>query len=71
MRTLVWAYPRGSVGLYSLVLQAATALDLLPLAVAQVIYPRMAEKYGQTGRIQRLLGMTIKPIAVTGREWCS
>jgi O-antigen/teichoic acid export membrane protein len=65
-RTLVWAYlGAGSVGLYSLVLQAATALDLLPLAVAQVIYPRMAEKYGQTGRIQGLLGMTIKPIAVT------
>jgi O-antigen/teichoic acid export membrane protein len=65
-RTLVWAYlGDGSVGLYSLVLQAAAALDIIPMAVSQVIYPRMAEKYGRTGKIQGLLGMTVKPIAAT------
>jgi O-antigen/teichoic acid export membrane protein len=65
-RTLVWVYlGDSSVGLYFLVLQSAAALDILPQAVSQVIYPRMAEKYGRTGRIRGLLGVTVKPIAAT------
>ena len=65
-RTLVLAYLGfNSVGLYSLVLQAAQAVEILPAAVTQVIYPRMSEKYGRTGKIQGLLGMTVKPIALT------
>jgi O-antigen/teichoic acid export membrane protein len=60
--TLVLSYmgARG-LGLYAMVLVAGGALELLPLAVSQVIYPRMAEQYGRTGRLGDLIRMSIKP----------
>jgi hypothetical protein len=33
----------------------------LPTAVAQVLYPRMAEQYGRTARLGDLIRMAIKP----------
>ncbi len=65
-KTLVWVYTgeRG-MGLYYNVITAATMLELLPQAVSQVVYPRMSEKYGRTGKLQGLLGMTAKPMALT------
>jgi len=49
------------LGLYAMVLVAGGTLELLPTAVSQVIYPRMAEHYGRTGRVNDLVRMSIKP----------
>ena len=53
------------MGLYAMVAIAGSTLDLLPQAVAQVVYPRMAEQYGRTHQIAGLLGMAVKPMLVT------
>jgi O-antigen/teichoic acid export membrane protein len=49
------------MGLYAIVLMAGTTLDLLPLAVAQVAYPRMSEQYGRTENIHDVLRIARKP----------
>ncbi|MEI8372049.1 MAG: oligosaccharide flippase family protein [Planctomycetota bacterium] len=60
--TLVFVYlGEQGLGLYAMVLVAAGALELLPIAVSQVLYPRMAEHYGRTGRLGDLIRMSIKP----------
>ncbi len=53
------------VGLYSMVLMASTALDVIPIAVAQVIYPRMAENYGRNPNLRELILMARKPTLLT------
>ena len=65
--TLVWKYTgEQGMGLYYLVFNAALALDCLPQALSQVVYPRMAEEYGRTGKLQGLLHLAVKPMAATG-----
>ena len=60
--TLVLGYMgKEGLGLYAMVLVAGGALELLPAAVSQVLYPRMAEHYGRTGRLGDLIRMSIKP----------
>ena len=49
------------LGLYSLVIMASQAANLLPLAVSQIIYPRMVEEYGRTGKSRNCLRMAVKP----------
>ncbi len=51
-------------GLYKQVINVALPLELLTAAVAQVIYPRMSEQYGRTGKVEGLLRMTVKPVAL-------
>jgi O-antigen/teichoic acid export membrane protein len=64
--TLVLGYMGDNgMGLYAMVVMAVSTLELLPLAVSQVVYPRMAERYGRTGRMEGLLGMTVKPVILT------
>jgi O-antigen/teichoic acid export membrane protein len=60
--TLVYAYlgDKG-MGLLSIVLVIGGAAELLPSAVAQVLYPRLAEQYGRTGQLGELLRMCVKP----------
>lgn len=53
------------MGLYAMVLMAGTTLDMLPLAVLQVTYPRMAEQYGRTESIRDIIGMAMKPTLLT------
>jgi O-antigen/teichoic acid export membrane protein len=53
------------MGLYSIVIVANTTLEMLPMAVSQVIYPRMTQHYGQTGRLGEVLRMAIKPMLLT------
>ena len=53
------------MGLYKVAMQAVAPLELLPLAVSQVIYPRMAEQYGRTEQLDGLLHMTLKPVLLT------
>lgn len=65
-KTLVGAcMGEDSLGLYGMVVMAVGMVELLPGAVTQVVYPRMAELYGRTGTVHGLLGMTVKPILLT------
>ncbi len=60
--TLVLSYTgEQGMGLYAMVLMAGQAMELLPTALAQIIYPRMAEQYGRTGRLGDLVRMSVKP----------
>ncbi len=56
------------LGLYSLPIVAAGTMDLLPLALSQVIYPRMSEQYGRTHHLGDVMSMAIRPtiMAVAG-----
>jgi O-antigen/teichoic acid export membrane protein len=56
---------RRDMGFYAMVVVAGTTLEMLPLAVSQVIYPRMAEEYGRTHEIGGVLRMTLKPMLLT------
>jgi O-antigen/teichoic acid export membrane protein len=52
-------------GLYGMATTALTMLAMLPLAVGQVVYPRMSEQFGRTGRGRDLMKFVHKPIALT------
>ena len=56
---------RRDMGFYAMVVVAGTTLEMLPLAVSQVIYPRMAERYGRTHEIGGVLRMAVKPMLLT------
>jgi O-antigen/teichoic acid export membrane protein len=65
-QTLVLCYTgKTGMGLYAMVVMVITTVELLPLAVSQVVYPRMAEQFGRTGRFDGLARMTIKPMLLT------
>jgi len=53
------------MGLYSMVLMAGAALGLLPSAISQVIYPRMAEQYGRNESLDDVLRMAWRPMIMT------
>ncbi len=53
------------MGLYAMVLVAISALEVVPLAVSQVIYPRMAQEYGAGCSIRRLIRIAQKPMLAT------
>jgi O-antigen/teichoic acid export membrane protein len=58
----VWGFfGKKGLGLYYPATQACQAFEFLPLAISQVIYPRMAEQYGRTGSLKDLIPMTVKP----------
>ena len=50
------------MGLYAMVVVAGSTIELVPLAVSQVLYPRMAQEFGRTGQIRGLLRPTLKPM---------
>jgi O-antigen/teichoic acid export membrane protein len=61
--TLVLQYVgTAGLGLYALVVMAASTLQILPDAVGQVIYPRMALQYGRTGRMRDLVRSSLRPV---------
>jgi O-antigen/teichoic acid export membrane protein len=65
-QTLVrWYTGNAGMGLYAMVVVTITTLELLPISVTQVVYPRMAEQFGRTGRFDGLARMTIKPMLLT------
>ncbi|MEI6646563.1 MAG: oligosaccharide flippase family protein [bacterium] len=53
------------MGLFAMVTMASSAIELIPSAVSQVVYPRMAEQFGRNARVRSLLHMSWKPIIVT------
>jgi O-antigen/teichoic acid export membrane protein len=64
--TLVLKYTgtRG-MGLYAMVLVAIAALEVVPAAVAQVVYPRMAQEYGGGCSNRDLVRIALKPMLAT------
>jgi O-antigen/teichoic acid export membrane protein len=52
-------------GLYQLAIMASQAIGLLPLAVSQIVYPKMAEEYGRSGSLKNIIKIVLKPIMVT------
>jgi len=53
------------LGLYALANMAGPIVALLPKAMAQVVYPKMSEEYGRTGRLRPLVRMAVGPTLVT------
>jgi O-antigen/teichoic acid export membrane protein len=61
--TLVFNYlGQAQMGLYRMVVTAGSTIELVPIAVSQVIYPRMAQEFGRTGQVRGLLRPTVKPM---------
>lgn len=61
---LKYAGTRG-LGLYALATMAGPVVALLPQAMGQVVYPKMAEEYGRTGCVRPLVRMAVAPTVVT------
>ena len=53
------------MGLYAMVSMAGSAIEFIPSAVSQVVYPRMAEQLGRSSSIDKLLHIAWKPMMVT------
>jgi O-antigen/teichoic acid export membrane protein len=53
------------MGLFAMVLVAISALEVVPAAVGQVLYPRMAQEYGAGCTKRHLFKLTIKPMVAT------
>lgn len=50
-----------AIGNFVPAIQVATALTVLPTSIYQIIYPRMANKFGQTNSISSLKNLAFKP----------
>jgi O-antigen/teichoic acid export membrane protein len=60
--TLVWKYLGTlGVGLYYPVGIVHVTMNLLPIAMGQILYPRMTQEYARTGSVGRTLLLTVKP----------
>jgi O-antigen/teichoic acid export membrane protein len=53
------------MGLYAMVAVAMAAMEVVPGALAQVLYPRMAQEYGEGQGIRRLVRIAIWPMLAT------
>ena len=53
------------MGLYAMVALSITAMEVIPAALAQVLYPRMAQDYGAGRDIRHLVRIAIKPMLAT------
>jgi len=62
-RTLIFMLMgRRELGLYVLYPMMLPALNLLPTAVQQVVYPRIATMYGRTGSLRQVCRYALRPI---------
>ena len=65
-RTFVLGYTSDtSMGLYAMALMVGQTCEILPLAVMQVIYPRIAEQFGRTGKLEDVFRMAVKPMLLS------
>lgn len=53
-----------ALGLYTPALLILQGMSILPSSVAQVIYPRAAERYGREGSINKLLPVLFMPLPI-------
>ena len=62
-QTLVLYYTgTHGMGLYTMVTMTTSTIALLPQAMVEVTYPRMAERYGAGGNIDDMFRMALKPM---------
>lgn len=52
------------LGLFSLAAMASTTVLMLPTALAQVLYPQMAEQYGRTADIRVIVKSALRPMGI-------
>lgn len=50
------------MGLYTIVVMSLAAMETVPKAVSQIVYPRMAQAWGEKEDIGNILKVAIKPI---------
>jgi O-antigen/teichoic acid export membrane protein len=50
------------LGLYQLALMTSQGIELIPNALSQVSYPRMAQEYGRTNSITELIKLVTRPM---------
>ena len=50
------------LGLYTIVTMSITAVDMVPIAIGQIIYPRMAQEWGRESSVRGLIRAAYKPI---------
>ena len=50
------------LGLYAIVTMSMLAMDTVPLAIGQIIYPRMAQEWGRESSVKGLIRVAYKPI---------
>jgi O-antigen/teichoic acid export membrane protein len=53
------------LGLYAMVALGIAAMEVVPAALAQVLYPRMAQEYGAGRDTRHLVQISIKPMLAT------
>jgi len=53
------------IGLFAMVTLGITAMEVVPAALAQVLYPRMAQEYGAGRDTRHLLRIAVKPMLAT------
>ena len=53
------------MGLFAMVVLATAAMEVVPAALAQVLYPRMAQEYGAGRDTRHLVRISIKPMLAT------
>ena len=53
------------LGLFAIANMAGPTVAMLPRALSQVVYPRMSEQYGRTGRIRDLTQLVAVPTFIT------
>lgn len=54
-----------AMGLYSMAILVGAAATMIPTAVSQIVYPRMAEQHGKTESAAGLLRIAVRPMLVT------
>jgi len=54
-----------AMGLYSMAVLAGAAITILPTAVSQIVYPKMAEQYGRMENAADLLRIALRPMLLT------
>jgi O-antigen/teichoic acid export membrane protein len=57
---------RAQLGLYQIAVLTVSAGISVPLALGQVVYPRMSQRYGQTGDARAALRIAYRPMALLG-----
>ena len=50
------------LGLYAIVTAAATAAETVPLAIGQIVYPRMAQEWGREQSVAGIIRVGYKPV---------
>lgn len=65
-RTFVLSYTgTHGMGLYAMVVMASGAMAMLPIALSQVIYPRMAERFGRGAGVRDICRISIRPMLLS------